>query len=455
MLNLTGVGMRPLPGESSLSVLMYLGWRNALLPRDLYRLFARGTNILPYASFLNPWTWMEGELAIDNFGITLPTTEEYEAMRQVMACPGEWLSPWLRICPICLEQGYHSFWYQLRELDLCPMHDCRLTTECQSCGCRLPLYHFNGKLFRSPYYCPQCGCPFCGAKPELSMFRAFRKHAAELESRFEALSLVQWARGIKGKDCREICHVYRPILSSTWARRDTKRHLARLCHPLPRAPVRASVPGLDVLRWQIQMYERHWYTFGSIQYTRINQVWKALIRRLYYWIFGKPPTPRFHDVKARFSAQYKHIEIRTWDVRELAYCLFLSHFGTCTNGTDGHLVDHGPTNFPEEDMIFWEKRIPRMTVMYSMLCIFAGLIATLRRMAQTVETLDETNLRQKAHEWGAVYLQCSDKGFYTGVGVVPSLDGYPVKWSAAIKAAYVSRSPELIAAALGKSNYGE
>lgn len=445
MPNLTGKGLAPLPGESSLSSLWHIAWRNSLGTKELFRLLSSYKSISKYNSFLDPSYWINSSISGTRLGIELPHPGEVYDLGTIMSCPGGWLSTKLRFCPICLEHGYHSYWYQLRDLNYCPIHGCRITSECQSCGNQLPEYRFSKDLFENPYFCPKCHAPLSGATPVLSYIKDFRQHFDQLKTCYEVLE--NWAHGIKGHKCRAICHTASALDRCHWRKHEEMLwELGRICHPLPEAPLLSSTTGMEVLRWRVQMVVTPWQFRPkriSIRYDRINVLWSALIRRLHYWIYGALPSSRFAEVERRYNEEYHHIQLDQWDDRELAFSIFLDH-------CEGHLrvgatmSADGPGNLPNIGLSFWEGRISRLGFMYSMLAAFAGLVLTIRSEARISKVLDLFQLRLRQRQWCAVHFQYSRQGLCTGAAVFSKLDGYPVHWSAAIKTAYASKSPELM-----------
>ncbi|WP_408529257.1 TniQ family protein [Paraburkholderia nemoris] len=96
-------------------------------------------------------------------------------------------SPVLRYCPVCLEAGFHSAWYQAETLSCCPFHGCELVTFCQTCGAPTSIYGLSATLFGVPYSCWSCGGPVAGAEFDLSEHLSLRSDQSLIDSKLQAL----------------------------------------------------------------------------------------------------------------------------------------------------------------------------------------------------------------------------------------------------------------------------
>ncbi|WP_429454670.1 TniQ family protein [Paraburkholderia sp. WC7.3g] len=61
-------------------------------------------------------------------------------------------SPMLRHCPVCLEAGFHSVWYQVDTLFCCPIHGCELVTVCQHAARQPRGTDFRRRFFAIPIH---------------------------------------------------------------------------------------------------------------------------------------------------------------------------------------------------------------------------------------------------------------------------------------------------------------
>jgi hypothetical protein len=61
----------------------------------------------------------------------------------------------LRYCPECIKDEFHSPLFQHRAMERCPVHGCRLSSDCRNCGMALPTDVQT--LAQSPFCCDACG----------------------------------------------------------------------------------------------------------------------------------------------------------------------------------------------------------------------------------------------------------------------------------------------------------
>ena len=85
----------------------------------------------------------------------------------------------LRFCPVCLQYGYVSVFFQLACLRLCPMHAVPLEETCK-CGAATPGPDAFGRGLDAPFHCITCGKPLAGEFNPNAFFEAPRMvHALE------------------------------------------------------------------------------------------------------------------------------------------------------------------------------------------------------------------------------------------------------------------------------------
>jgi hypothetical protein len=91
----------------------------------------------------------------------------------------------LRFCPVCLRLGFHSEIFQLRGLQSCPQHGCRLRTACPGCQRWLSIDEFLPALtcrcgYKLSAWTPQADTILAEKRlPKLEAFgHALRTHAA-------------------------------------------------------------------------------------------------------------------------------------------------------------------------------------------------------------------------------------------------------------------------------------
>lgn len=66
----------------------------------------------------------------------------------------------IRFCPLCLRNGFHSPIFQLASVAKCPLHMCDLRICCGSCGHHIGKPKFDQGDFRVPMACVACAEPF-------------------------------------------------------------------------------------------------------------------------------------------------------------------------------------------------------------------------------------------------------------------------------------------------------
>src|SRR5258708_4126267 len=115
-----GGDLGPLPHESSLTVFWRFCWRNALDPGEMNEHFGASGHRVDWVQFEHATGWgCPDATELRTQGI--PSRELLFHGR-------------LRYCPICMECGYHSVWYQFRGLGICLLHGVRLISDCFHCG---------------------------------------------------------------------------------------------------------------------------------------------------------------------------------------------------------------------------------------------------------------------------------------------------------------------------------
>lgn len=125
--------------------------------------------------------------------------------------------PHLRICPLCFEAAYHSYWHQSRWLKARPLHGVSLEQHCQSCAAALPLWSLSTQLLATPFLCSACGAPIAGAPLLVSTHVELRQQADMIAQQFG--SVMDWSKHFVA--CRRQLmptHAYGlPPLDRAWA----------------------------------------------------------------------------------------------------------------------------------------------------------------------------------------------------------------------------------------------
>lgn len=75
----------------------------------------------------------------------------------------------VRYCRMCMDRGYHSWLFQLWQIDNCPIHDQPLHASCQACDAPTTLFPFDKRTKAAvDLRCPRCTEPYGKSKAGLS-----------------------------------------------------------------------------------------------------------------------------------------------------------------------------------------------------------------------------------------------------------------------------------------------
>ena len=101
-----------------------------------------------------------GPIDIRKFSRAIRARPEWEAEATVdrwstIFKPNLCSAPFLRFCPVCIEQGFHSSAFQLLDWRTCPAHDDFLRDSCPKCGATMPLKF--PRMGMGSFACPACG----------------------------------------------------------------------------------------------------------------------------------------------------------------------------------------------------------------------------------------------------------------------------------------------------------
>ncbi|QIE29066.1 hypothetical protein SBC2_71420 (plasmid) [Caballeronia sp. SBC2] len=124
----------------------------------------------------------------DELGWQRAITEQTDALGTGDSLADHMFAIRLIFCPICLQYGYHSYLFQLFWLPICPLHRCRLTSQCQACGAPTRLFDFEASLLKRPYMCLQCNCPLAGAPINVADMAFFVDHDNDLRRNMGGLN---------------------------------------------------------------------------------------------------------------------------------------------------------------------------------------------------------------------------------------------------------------------------
>jgi hypothetical protein len=416
--HISGINRRQMPFESIVSKLIYVAFVNRFKLSELCALFAqRKSNRASYELYDGRFLFGGIKSVYQSMGFN--ESNEISIYSRFDEYKHTWFSKRLRICPICLELGYHSYWYQLNDFEVCPIHGCRIEEGCHSCGNTLPEYSINRKLFDDPYYCCICHKPISGVVPYLQLFNEFRAHADELQRLFSIYDC--WAKyniPYQGK-----------------GKFNFRAELGRYFNPVPNSvSVSAS---LIVVTWKIQMIMPPRYVPKyrlSDRLQRWSKVLRVVIRRLEYWIFGSVDSIRVNAIMSKMRDIPNPFYLSGWDSLELAFAIFRVSYGN-----DRFTRSHTTLNecfireLPKIGISTVDGRLPRIALMNALLGIFSGLYHSLR----TLQNADDLQNGQSLNLYDIDLVVYSDNigsnGEAIGTVIIENIEGLPLKWSADIR----------------------
>lgn len=282
----------PLPHESILSSLWRFAWRNALSGSHLLR-YCKQPPVFPTSSFQS-----FDKILIDQFesvtGWRLDGAE-----RRCRLVDATWWNGNFRYCPLCLEQGYHSYWHQSLHIETCPIDGARLSITCQHCDKTLPRYGICGGLLDRPYLCVHCSNPICGAWPTVEARLSLHCCAKQLDQVFSRLydwwvdsgtvrnALLKQLPSSGGKDVSHYPFPYRSFMQQ-WV----LDHSGVTC-PFP--ILTRHTPRLIVLRWTVRLHvDPNWQVtffqrmcWEGRHRTRALRIYRATLRRLERLVYAR------------------------------------------------------------------------------------------------------------------------------------------------------------------------
>ncbi|TCG04907.1 hypothetical protein BZM27_37415 [Paraburkholderia steynii] len=351
----SGLDWGALPYESTLSIVWRFAWRNALTANVVWELSgisAARTYPPPFfGEALQDWgiKWLA-----ERTGLKIPPQQEVRLIGG-RNCVGEVLRRGLAICPVCARAAYHSFFFQLPFLDVCPIHDVPLTTRCLSCNAPLCHYDFTRQLFQPDWGCVECHGPIGGHMPDLRAFLDLREQAQVLERvftpfvrwvedvnrlgvGFERLTLCphaprRYARALVESAICMLRRPPRPAISPNFKVLCLNWHL-RLRPPRPKVHITQSGAGDNAYDASSNLKEflarfntrvpstPHERERCSRRESTSVLVYKATIRRIQQWLLERHVnlglTTKL-NVKPRFNQG--RLVVEGWDIYELSYLL--------------------------------------------------------------------------------------------------------------------------------------
>lgn len=431
----TGMDLVPLPHESSVSVLLRFGWRNAL-DATILKNNLDGRKINKKGQSFLVLKWLER----NNFSLTagwnVPSPDEMFALKSFEGVSDIFLSPILRICPVCIECGYHSYWYQVLDLQVCPLHNCKLMDECLSCGKLLSDYRFCKELFSRPYLCANCKKPISGAPLSLECHLDFRINSQLIETRFEPIA--NWL--LRSEQPRAIVRNLKKQYGSL-------TRFAHWCEPVTFAREILSTLNTDkyfeiksennfvtALSWKVRMCTtrttplRKRYT-GIARRRLTKSVYFATLCMLKNWIihdpqFGFDSIDRILEID-----QNGNVDISAWRSELLAVHLMraiLESYNPVSLRETPIVVAFRFDHISEASLYTFEGREPRLAWRAIFLGYFAILYWTINRAKQQGHVLELRKLRTSIDTSVAKVLFVEPENVLGGVVLFPTIPGMPL-----------------------------
>lgn len=320
-MNFSGKDLGPLPFESLFSVLIRHAWRNRIRFVEMVSIFkvvgAKRFSRSLYSKFWNELHLIPPEFCweVHDFGQRL--ADALSGLEDIFA------SKYLRICPLCFEEGYHSPIFQVLSLPTCPIHSVLLTETCCSCGKKLPQYKFSRELFDQPYICHSCGDYIAGTEIRIQNHLEFRPHFAEIFSRMAPYET--WLDNFTS---------FKPIFSEPVLDLDGLRRLGiaadaehktlSLIHNL--APFPGATPlaakSLGILTWKLKpTFLRNTMAPGAHDRLRgqtAKLVYVTTLRMIKKWLIASGHVS--HDSEVLFDGR-NPVSLAGWDAYQVAYLL--------------------------------------------------------------------------------------------------------------------------------------
>lgn len=155
---------RCVPYESTWSVLQKFARLNACNTRDIQREFGFASKRV------HPHNWSDRDRDLNGWGALDPKTLQRSLglsdVQLTTAVASTYIridearvlaSRLLRVCPECIQTGFHSPLHQLLFIRECPIHRAMLNTSCFECGKSNSAYSLVRGSFITPYGCGECG----------------------------------------------------------------------------------------------------------------------------------------------------------------------------------------------------------------------------------------------------------------------------------------------------------
>lgn len=331
-----GADLPPLPYESMRSAMARLGWRHGIYADNLVSLgIAHGND---------PEGQIPGDLpagSLDLYCIIRDwlkkTTAEGEYRRMHFGDLSSflWQTREFRFCPLCLEVCYHSFLFQWRLLEVCPLHGCPLTTSCLHCGRAVLESHSYSSIGLIGYRCILCKEPISGGEPSLAQHLQFQRDAEYVET--VMAESVRHCETIFNR-LKFLCSADKVL--SAQAKGSLRRwtYTGQIFEAAHRGVARGPLPkgvtdvlGITFIKWRVRENEHPHLGFersitdkrAKARVANLFLVYAATRRRLARWVFaGRPVDREDYRLCTLLDVSGDTRCVGDWDQLELTYLIF-------------------------------------------------------------------------------------------------------------------------------------
>ncbi len=432
----SGSDLTLLPWESSASILMRFAWRNALNPKDTKRIVC-GKQLSMFSNSFLDLNWLTNNRLGRDFGWQFPSTEEISTLTIFKDFKKDFFSNKLRICPICMECGYHTFWHQMIFLRVCPLHSCQLVTSCCSCGAQLPEYRMHSNFIEKRYQCEFCFKPIPGAEVSLEKHLDFKDSVKNIQTAFQ--------------HCEDWCCAAQPYLSmlrsllsergghsaqyGAWCKPD-ELIKGLVLHSSNEANLFARPTGeITVLTWRTRMVHSnpHWRRQGSRTHdarrSRTHLVYASTLRFLQKNLLVSLQNEPSACNRNLEVDEHKEIDVCAWPSLALAYHLMRGILEAHYYQTLADPIRVLGLHFDYlsgAQLYTFEGREPRLAWRAVFLGVFATLYWTVER-ARVTGRLQTRALRVRLDTSVPTALFVEDDNVLSGAVFFPKIPGLPLK----------------------------
>jgi hypothetical protein len=326
----------PLPYESSLSAMTRLGWRHGVRLSKLVSLCSmhenKDTKRLPDKL---PEGYVEHYHSIREWLSKMSAERDFLSMNTGEYGSYKWRENNFRFCPICLEACYHSFLFQWRRLEVCPLHNCVLVTTCLNCGQMVKDVGSNANIGLIGYRCAYCREPIAGAPPSLGVHMQLRSEAEHLA---EVMSVPAHHCETLYKGLEFLFSPHQLFASQVKGSLTQWDSIDHILHAAEEAVATGALQkgvtqalGMSFLLWRVSNDEVNlaklntnlWRDSRAKNFANLSRTYAATRRRLGQWIFaGKSLEGEDRRLRALLDASGDNLCVGSWDRLELTYLIF-------------------------------------------------------------------------------------------------------------------------------------